>query len=85
MVLKSLIEKFEYEVGTYHEDFGLTPWIIINSESVVSTNVYGYCYLQRENSITTNKNPEKEIKKAYDVLKHFDNAIKNIYDNILFY
>lgn len=73
-------ENFKYEVGTYHEDFGLTPWIIINSESVVSTNVYGYCYLQRENSITTNKNPEKEIKKAYDVLKHFDNAIKNISD-----
>ena len=73
-------EKFKYEIGTYHEDFGLTPWVIINAKSVISTNIYGYCYLQRENSITTNKNPEKEKQKAYDVLKHYDNAIKNISD-----
>ena len=71
-------EKFEYEVGTYHEDFGLTPWIMINAKSVVSTKEFGYCYLQRENSITTNKNAEKEKQKSYDVLKHYDNAIKNI-------
>ena len=51
---------------------------MINAKSVVSTNEYGYCYLQRENSITTNKNPEKERKKAYDVLIHYDSAIKNI-------
>jgi len=73
-----LKENFKYEVGTYHEDFGLTPWIMINAKSVISANQYGYCYLQRENSITTNKNPEKEKQKAYDVLKHYDNAIKNI-------
>ena len=71
-------ENFKYELGTYHEDFGLTPWIMINSRTVVSTNKFGYCYLQRENSITTDKNPEKERKKAYDVLKHYDNAMKNI-------
>ena len=71
-------EKFEYEVGTYHEDFGLTPWIMINAKSVVSTREFGYCYLQRENSITTDKNEEKEKQKSYDVLKHYDNAIKNI-------
>lgn len=73
-------ENFKYEISAYHEDFGLTPWIIINAKSVISTDVYGYCYLQRENSITTNKNPEKEKQKAYDVLKHYDNAIKNISD-----
>lgn len=70
--------KFEYEAGTYHEDFGLTPWIMINAKSVVSTDEYGYCYLQRENSITTNQNIEKEKQKSYDVLSHYDNAIKNI-------
>ena len=73
-------EKFEYEVGTYHEDFGLTPWIMINAKSVVSTEKFGYCYLQRENSITTNNNEEKEKQKSYDVLKHYDNALKNIED-----
>ena len=71
-------EDFKYEVGVYHEDFGLTPWIMINAKSVVSTEEYGYFYLQRENSITTNKKEEKEKQKSYDVLKHYDNAMKKI-------
>lgn len=70
--------KFKYRVGTYHEDFGLTPLIIVQAKIVVSTNTYGYCYLQRENSITSIENEEKETKKAYDVLKHYDNAISKL-------
>lgn len=70
--------KFQYENGIFHEDFGLTPFVIINAKSVVSTNYYGYYYVKRENSITTNNNIEKEIKKAYDVLKCYDNSIKKI-------
>lgn len=77
---KEFFEKkgFKYEVGTYHEDFGLTPWIMINAKTVVSTNEFGYFYLQRENSITTDKNQKKEQKKSYDVLKHYDIAIRRI-------
>lgn len=71
-------KNFEFELNTYHEDFGLVPWIIINSETVVSTEHFGYFYLQRENSITDAKQPEKEKKKAYDVLKHYDNALSRI-------
>lgn len=63
--------KFEYQANTYHEDFGLTPYIIIKAKTVVSTDVFGYQYLQRENSITDNKNQEKEAKKAWDVLRPF--------------
>lgn len=70
--------KFEYKVGAYHEDFGLTPFIIIKAESVVSTDNFSYYYLQRENSITNDRNVEKEKRKAYDVLKHYDNAIEKI-------
>ena len=70
--------KFEYEVGTYHEDFGLTPLIIINAKSFVSTDEYGYNYLQRDNSITGNENIEKDIKKANDLLKHYDNMLEKI-------
>ena len=40
------------------------------------SNEYGYYYLKRENSITDMTNVEKEKKKAYDILKHYDNAIK---------
>lgn len=70
--------KFEFELKTYHEDFGLIPWILINAKSVISTEYFGYYYLKRENSITDATQPEKEKKKAYDILKHYDNAISRI-------
>ena len=70
--------KFAFELNTYHEDLGLIPWIIINAKSVVSTKYFGYFYLKRENSITDTKDLQKEKKKAYDILKHYDNAIKRI-------
>lgn len=73
-----LKNKFKYEVGTYHEDFGLTPLIIINSKSFVSTGEYGYSYLQRDNSITGKSDVQKNVKKANDVLKHYDNMIIKI-------
>lgn len=69
---------FQYKKGTYHEDFGLTPLIIIKAKSFVSTNEFGYYYLQSNNSITRNDNKEKSIKKAKDVLEHYDNMILNI-------
>lgn len=70
--------KFEYSVGTYHEDFGLTPLVIINAKSFVSTDQCGYNYLQRNDSITGTKKIEKIIKKAYDVLVHYDNMIEQL-------
>jgi len=72
--------KFKYELGTYHEDFGLTSLIIIKAKTFVSTNEYGYYYLQSNNSITRNDSREKRIKKANDVLKHYDNMLNNIKD-----
>lgn len=68
--------KFKYAPNTYHEDFGLTSLVIIKANSVVSTNEYGYYYVQRENSITSIEDEDKEIKKANDVVNHYDNAIK---------
>lgn len=70
--------KFEYKLGAYHEDFGLTPFIIIKAKSFVSTENFGYYYLQRENSITSSNNEEKEKKKAYDILQHYDDAVNKI-------
>ena len=70
--------KFKYEIGTYHEDFGLTSLIMINAKSFVSTDVYGYYYLQRNNSITRNESREKNIKKANDLVKHYDNMLEKI-------
>ena len=69
---------FQYRIGTYHEDFGLTPLIIVKAKSFVSVEEYGYYYLQTVNSITREINYEKEIKKAKDLLEHYDNMIKTI-------
>lgn len=68
--------KFEYAKNTYHEDFGLTPIIICAANNVISTDVYGYYYIERENSIVTNKN--NSLKKAKDLLIHYDNMLSKI-------
>ena len=38
--------KFEYPVGMNHEDFARTALIMLKADSVASTNVYGYYYVQ---------------------------------------
>lgn len=66
----------KFMIGTEHEDFGLIPFIIVLAKTMVSVNFYGYYYVQSENSITRNEDYQKTIKKAYDALKHYDNAIE---------
>ena len=68
---------FEYKLR-YHEDFGLTPLIIIQAKSFVSTNIYGYFYLQTEESLTRSKDNKKDIARAEDMLAHYDNMIQLI-------
>lgn len=77
LIKKELFVKnsLKFAVGTEHEDFGLVPFIIVLAQTMVSINFYGYYYVQSDNSITRNENYTKTIKKAYDALKHYDNAI----------
>ena len=77
LIKKELFVKnsLKFTVGTEHEDFGLVPFIIVLAQTMVSVNFYGYYYVQSDNSITRNENYTKTIKKAYDALKHYDNAI----------
>jgi glycosyltransferase involved in cell wall biosynthesis len=73
--------KFTFSLNRYHEDFGLIPLIIIKANTFSSISVYGYNYMQTENSITRNSNHEKTITRAYDLLFHYDNMIKYIQQN----
>ena len=68
----------KFAIGTEHEDFGLIPFIVVLDKTIASINFYGYYYVQSDNSITRNEDYNKTIKKAYDALKHYDNAIKLI-------
>lgn len=69
---------FKYVYGLYHEDFGLTPFVICTAQSVVSLNIYGYNYVQTDNSIMRTTDYKNIVKKANDTLKHFDNAMNKI-------
>lgn len=69
---------FCFEVGKYHEDFGILPLIILKAKTMISLNQYVYCYVQSENSIMREKNYEKTIKKANDILEHYDNILREV-------
>lgn len=64
--------------NTEHEDFGLIPLVILHAKSVVSLPIYGYNYIQSEDSITRNLNIERLKKQTRDVFKHYDNMLIQI-------
>lgn len=68
----------KFKENTYHEDFGLMPKIILNAKNVASCNLYGYYYVQSNNSIMRDK--KKTLKKAYDKFSHYDDMLKYIKD-----
>lgn len=65
---------FQYKLR-YHEDFGLTSLIIIQAKTFVSTDIFGYNYLQTEESLTRGKDYKKDIDRTKDMLAHYDNMI----------
>ena len=63
---------FKYMENCIAEDYGLTPLIIVKAQSVKSISYIGYNYVQRTNSLMTNKDYSKKIKKMEDMLKQSD-------------
>ena len=81
MMKKELFEKnpsLRFTKNLYHEDFELMPLVLVHAKSVISTDIYGYYYVQSDGSIMRTKDIEKNIKKANDKLLHYDNMLKNI-------
>lgn len=70
---------FKFALKKYHEDFGLIPYIIVSANLITSIPYYGYNYIKRKNSITTN---DKDLIKALDTLYHYDNLINALDNNI---
>ena len=73
-----LNNKFKFAEGMIHEDFGLTPLIIIKANTVNSISYVGYNYLQRNNSIMSNKDYSKTLKKVDDFYNHYKYLISEI-------
>ena len=69
---------FEYAKGKYHEDYGLTPYVILCASKVVSISDCLYYYIVRENSIMTSNDEEKLVKKMNDTLILYDNLKEEI-------
>ena len=68
---------FKFAKGLYHEDFGLIPLIMLKAKKVASSNVGKYFYVQTEKSITRGDD-SKKLQRAQDLLKHYDNMIKEV-------
>ena len=64
---------YKFEVGRYHEDYGLIPLILLKCDKIYYLNFYGYFYVKRENSIVNDDLKAK--KRAGDTL-YF--SLKNI-------
>ena len=79
-------EKFQFAKGRIHEDFGLTPFVVIKAKKVSSIEFIGYNYYIRDNSIMTSNSKDKLLKKNEDCLYHFDTLLKwiNEDENISF-
>lgn len=76
-IKKELFTKNNFKFqGTYHEDFGLIPFIILVAKTVVSLPEYFYNYVQAPDSITRTENYSKTIQKMEDVLFHYDNMLE---------
>lgn len=75
--------KYKFISGMYHEDYGLTPLVIIKSNKIKSINYIGYNYLIRTGSIMNNNDYEKTIKKAKDTLAQYKNIVN--LDNDIYY
>ena len=69
--------KFKFAKGLYHEDFGLIPLIMLKAKKVASSNIGKYFYVQTEKSITRGDD-SKKFQRAQDLLKHYDNMIKEV-------
>ena len=59
---------YKFMEGCIAEDYGLIPLVIAKAQKVKSLNYIGYNYVQRENSLMTNPDYSKKIKKMEDML-----------------
>lgn len=69
---------FSFKKGTVHEDFGLTPLIIMRAKVVNCSSYVGYCYLQRNGSIMNSISYEKTQKKVNDMYNHCLSLLKEL-------
>ena len=66
-----LRENFSFRKGMVHEDFGLTPLIVIKASKVNSIDYIGYNYFRRSGSIMNNPDYNWTKQKVKDFYYHY--------------
>lgn len=71
-------EKFKFKKDMIHEDFGLTPLIIIKANKVNSISYIGYNYYRRTGSIMNTNDYSWTQRKVHDFYYHYQYLKKEI-------
>lgn len=71
-------EKFKFKKDMIHEDFGLTPLIIIKANKVNSISYIGYNYYRRTGSIMNTSDYSWTQRKVHDFYYHYQYLKKEI-------
>lgn len=71
-------EKFKFKKDMIHEDFGLTPLIIIKAKKVNSISYIGYNYYRRTGSIMNTPDYSWTQRKVHDFYYHYHYLRKEI-------
>lgn len=71
-------EKFKFKKDMIHEDFGLTPLIVIKASKVNSISYMGYNYYRRSGSIMNTPDYSWTQKKVHDFYYHYNYLRKEI-------
>lgn len=71
-------EKFKFKKDMIHEDFGLTPLIIIKASKVNSISYIGYNYYRRSGSIMNTPEYSWTKRKVKDFYEHYKYLRKEI-------
>lgn len=71
-------EQFHFKKGLIHEDFGLTPLIIIKAQKVNSISYIGYNYYRRSGSIMNTNDYTWTKHKVEDFYNHYLYLMKEI-------
>jgi len=62
---------FQFAIGLFHEDYGLTPLVLLKAKTVKALDFIAYNYYQsNNNSIMRSNDYEKAKKKHFDRLAH---------------
>lgn len=72
VIRRALLDACRFKKGIYLEDTEWTPRLLAEAKRVTSVDTMVYNYLQREGSITQNKNAEKQKKLLTDLFSIID-------------